>query len=235
MADRVWTLFGVLWHLVLLSVTVSGSDSEYTIHIAPGKEECYYQTVKLGEILDVEYQVIDGGHGDLDINFNIVSPTDQVLVVEYKKQDGVHRQEVKEEGDFRVCFDNTFSHISTKVVFFEIIVDDSGNDDSDWDTPEGLFDGVTPEDVFDMSVEELEAAINRVRSNLNRARHMQDQLQAFESRDRNIQEHNFSRVNTWSMVQIALMVMVGLIQVIMVRSLFDDKSRVHRIWKKTSS
>lgn len=48
---------------------------------------------------------------------------------------------------------------------------------------------------------------------LSKVRHIQDQLRAFEARDRNVAESNFTRVNSWSMVQIALMLIVGFIQV----------------------
>lgn len=56
-------------------------------------------------------------------------------------------------------------------------------------------------------------AINRVRTHLVKIRHIQDTLRAFEARDRNIAEGNFVRVNYWSMIQIAVMLFVGLIQV----------------------
>jgi len=44
-------------------------EREMTTPIEPGTKDCFYQYVKAGETLDIEYQVIDGGHGDLDIRF----------------------------------------------------------------------------------------------------------------------------------------------------------------------
>lgn len=55
--------------------------------------------------------------------------------------------------------------------------------------------------------------MSRVHSQLSKVRHLQDQLRAFEARDRNIAESNFSRVNSWSLVYIILLILVGLIQV----------------------
>jgi protein ERP2 len=54
--------------------------------------------------------------------------------------------------------------------------------------------------------------MNRVHTHLVKIRHVQDTLRAFEARDRNIAEGNFVRVNSWSMIQIAVMLFVGLIQ-----------------------
>ena len=39
-----------------------------------------------------------------------------------------------------------------------------------------------------------------------------------------MQEHNFERVNFWSGIQLFVMVSVGLMQVLMIRSLFMDNS-----------
>jgi protein ERP2 len=55
--------------------------------------------------------------------------------------------------------------------------------------------------------------MNRVRTQLTKVRHIQDTLRAFEARDRNIAESNYVRVNSWSIIQIGVMLLVGLIQV----------------------
>lgn len=39
------------------------------------------------------------------------------------------------EGDYEICFDNSFSRFSEKMVFFEIIIEGQGGDvvgDEDW-------------------------------------------------------------------------------------------------------
>jgi len=55
--------------------------------------------------------------------------------------------------------------------------------------------------------------MTRVRTHLIKVRHIQDTLRAFEARDRNIAESNYVRVNSWSIIQIGVMLLVGLIQV----------------------
>lgn len=65
--------------------------------------------------------------------------------------------------------------------------------------------------------------------NLERAQRIQNLFKAYEIVDRNLMEHNFERVNFWSLVNISLMVCVGVIQVVMIRSLFEDKSKLGRV------
>lgn len=41
------------------------------------------------------------------------------------------RHEVKEDGDYKFCFDNSYSHFSKKTVYFEVYLDSDTDDYSD--------------------------------------------------------------------------------------------------------
>ena len=55
--------------------------------------------------------------------------------------------------------------------------------------------------------------MDRIRGHLTKSRIMQDQLRAYEARDRNIAENNYTKVNNWSLINIIVMVVTGFIQV----------------------
>lgn len=224
---------------ITILVNLRGAESlekEITVNIEAGKEECFYQDVKEGNVIDIEYQVIDGTHGELDISFQLVEPTGRIIFADFKKSENGHRVEAKVAGDYKFCFDNTFSTYNMKTVFFEIIVETTedetwGGDDINIDD----FHGMTPDEILDIKVQDIQDTIYKVRNNLNKVQHLQDTLKSHEARDRNIAEENFFKVNSWSMVQILVMVLVGLVQVVMLKSLFDNTSRVHHLWKKLAS
>ncbi|KAJ6639689.1 Transmembrane emp24 domain-containing protein 5 [Pseudolycoriella hygida] len=224
----------ILFPVLLISQFVSCIEREMTTTVEPGSKDCFYQFLKTGETLDIEYQVIDGGHGDLDISFEIAEPNGRVAYADFKKSDNIHRHKASTDGDYRFCFDNTFSSFNRKTVFFEIIIEseDGNSDNDDWNND--IFEGLSPEEYYDMKVEDIQNAINRVRTYLSKARQTQDILKSFEARDRNIAEENYFRVNAWSICQILLMLGVGSVQVFMVRSLFETDSKVNTIWKKLS-
>ncbi|XP_063220060.1 transmembrane emp24 domain-containing protein 1 isoform X1 [Bacillus rossius redtenbacheri] len=201
-------------------------EKDMTISIQPKKEECFFENVSAGQVMELEYQVIDGGQGDLDINFRFISPSGNVITSDIKRMENVIRVGATEEGHYQMCWDNSFSHFNSKTVFFEILIDEDDDEDV-WDH----FDGLSPEEYYDMKVQDIQTVLDQVRTNLNKIQHLQDLLKATEARDRSIAEGNFVRVNYWSMVQIAVMIMVGLIQVVMVRNLFDDNSKVSRLLK----
>ena len=58
-------------------------------------------------------KVVDGG--DLDINFEIISPQGKVTVSDRRQEDGLHNVRTEGGGDFQFCFDNSFSRMSNKV------------------------------------------------------------------------------------------------------------------------
>ncbi|KAG0721919.1 Transmembrane emp24 domain-containing protein 1 [Chionoecetes opilio] len=204
-------------------------EREMTVEVKAGTEECFYETIKGGETLDVEYQVIDGGRGELDIDFYLAGSTGEVVVQDLRRSEGNHRTTITEEGDYRICWDNSFSHFSTKTVFFGITIE-SDDDDDLWD--DGLEETITAEEIYEMKIEDIKEAMGRIRGHLTKSRFMQDQLRAYEARDRNVAENNNAKVTSWSLINITVMVVTGLIQVILLRSLFDDKSRLHSLWKK---
>lgn len=73
--------------------------------------------------------------------------------------------------------------------------------------------------------------LDRMGQNLDKSRNLQTVLKMYEARDRNIVEQNFDRVNFFSGLHSAVMIIVGLIQVYLIRSLFDDKSKVSGLMK----
>lgn len=209
-------------------------EKEMTVVIDAGKRECFFQHGKAGEMIDIEYQVIDGGHGDLDINFQLIEPTARVIYSDIKRSDNVHRYQIPSDGDYNFCFDNQISKFNRKVVFFELIIDreDENGDPSSWKNDE--FEGLTPEEFYDVKVDDIKDSVGKIRTHLTRARQIQDYLRSTEARDRNIAEENNFKVNAWSMFQVLIMLAVGGLQVIMVKSLFDSNSKVHKIWTKFS-
>ncbi|XP_040421771.1 transmembrane emp24 domain-containing protein 5 isoform X2 [Cygnus olor] len=124
-------------------------DSDFTFTLPAGRRECFYQPMRKEASLELEYQVLDGA--GLDVDFHLLSPKGETLVFDERKSDGVHTVET-EDGDYMFCFDNTFSTISEKVIFFELILDnmgEEGQDQEDWKKY------VTGTDLLDMKLEDI--------------------------------------------------------------------------------
>ncbi|XP_072319858.1 transmembrane emp24 domain-containing protein 1-like [Eucyclogobius newberryi] len=197
-------------------------DSEFTYLLPPGRSECFFQSAIKNGTMEVEYQVIAGA--GMDVDFSILSPRGISLIFDSRRSDGVHVVEPTEEGDYQICFDNTFSHFSDKMVFFEIIVEGRGGDvggDDEW-AGMGEPDG----SLLEYKLDDIRESMDGLHRRLERSRQMQVVLRAFEARDRNLLEDNLWRVSFWSCASVLVLLCVALTQVYTVRKLFDDKRKV---------
>ncbi|XP_053439293.1 transmembrane emp24 domain-containing protein 1 isoform X2 [Nycticebus coucang] len=156
-----------LW-LLLFPVGVAGAgpppiqDGEFTFLLPAGRKQCFYQSAPANASLETEYQVI-GGAG-LDVDFTLESPQGVLLVSDSRKADGMHTVEPTEAGDYKLCFDNSFSTISEKLVFFELIFDSLQDDEE----VEGWAEAVEPEEMLDVKMEDIKESIETMRSRLER-------------------------------------------------------------------
>ncbi|CAK6968372.1 transmembrane emp24 domain-containing protein 1b [Scomber scombrus] len=170
-----------------------------------------------------QQRMVIAGAG-MDVDFTIISPANIQLISESRRSDGVHVVDATEEGDYQICFDNTFSRFSEKMVFFEIILEGQGGDvggDEEWaglEEPDGS--------LLEYKLEDIRESMDSLHRRLERSRQMQTVLRAFEARDRNLLEDNLWRVSFWSCASVLVMLCVALTQVYTVRKLFDDKRRV---------
>lgn len=183
-----------------------------------------------------------------------------MLYADYKKSDNVHRHWAGgAPGDYAICFDNTISRFNRKTVFLELLVepatladgthvDDDGDGDAEQQQQYRGFEdfglgagGSWPKDLlqqeeaveaYDLRVDEIRERIARVHTHLSGARAAQEVLRSHEARDRNVAEANNAHVQLWSLFQIAVMVAVGGLQVVMLRSLFETNADVQTIWKR---
>uniref|UniRef100_A0A8C6TAC7 Transmembrane p24 trafficking protein 5 n=1 Tax=Neogobius melanostomus TaxID=47308 RepID=A0A8C6TAC7_9GOBI len=212
----VLVVFALVLEFNVLAAFSQSVDSDFTFTLPSGRRECFYQTMKKHASLEIEYQVLDGA--GLDVDFHIASPTGEIFCCTIVET---------EDGDYMFCFDNTFSAVSEKIIFFELILDNMETDED----PEDWKEYVHGTDMLDMKLEDImvrvyQDTINNVKARLSKSVHLQTVLKAFEARDRNLQESNFDRVNFWSVTNLIVMVIVSAVQVFLVRSLFEDKRKI---------
>nr|CAB3267019.1 transmembrane emp24 domain-containing protein 1-like [Phallusia mammillata] len=216
--------------MILLNVTWlvhAYRDNDLTVEISAGRKECFYQPTKTGQSLEIEYQVIDGG--DLDIDFRVSGPNGNPIVTEFRRNDGIHTIETTQEGDYEVCFDNTFSRMTSKSVFFELILDNAGDIDELEDEEGEWKKFVSQDENIGDALASLEVAgetLSQIKNNNARTIQFQAMLRALEAKDRHIAETNFVKINTWSIANIVIMTLVFALQIFMVRNMFNDKKKV---------
>ncbi|XP_023337367.1 transmembrane emp24 domain-containing protein 1 isoform X2 [Eurytemora carolleeae] len=208
--------------ILLISCLSLAKEQDMTVEVGAGMEECFFETVNSGFTFTVEYQVVDGGSGqysELDINFRVMHPRGHPLVAEFKKSDGVFSQTVKDSGDYKICFENKFSYVSSKTIYFEVI---NENEDIDYDDFAAIFSEEEEPEIYELQVSDIEDKLKKIKDDMEKARHLQDMIRVTDLKDRSLAEHNFERVNFMSIIYL----------VVLLRSLFDEKSKINPLWKK---
>ncbi|KAG7243472.1 hypothetical protein INR49_011028 [Caranx melampygus] len=198
----------------------------FTFLLPAGSTECFYQTTTWNDSMEVEYQVIAGS--GLDVGFALISPSGHRLVSDFRQSDGIHvifsphSVEVTADGDYRLCFDNSFSKLSEKMVFFEVIIYSQGSTvrvQDDW------ADMVTKENSTVYKLGDIKARMEFVYQQLERTQKIQASLRASEARDRYLLEDNLWRVSFWSCLNLLVMLTVASMQIYTLQRLFDDTKK----------
>lgn len=228
----------MLFLVLLVSLCFSYSDclqSEIAVIIEPGARECFHQFLISGLNMETDYQVISGG--ELDISYWITTPSNRILFTEAKKQGGQFQFKSEETGEYRFCFDNSFSRFAKKQVFFYLSSNDAFIDPIFPQSAVDSLNRLAKDDLGELSdkLSNFQDLFNRVNSNLERAQHVQKLFQVYELTDRSHLEDLFERVNFWSVVNIIVMILVGATQVFMIRSLFEDRSKIGRVLRGDTS
>lgn len=94
------------------------------------------------------------------------------------------------------------------------------------------LDGLSPEEFYEMKVQDINDMIHVVSGHLSKARKIQDTLRSYEARDRNLAELNNSRVSMFSVIIVLTMMCVGILQVFMIRNLFETDPKGRKVWEK---
>ncbi|XP_078124782.1 transmembrane emp24 domain-containing protein 1a [Sander vitreus] len=196
-------------------------DMEFTFILSAGSTECFYQTTAKNDSMEVEYQVIAGS--GLDVGFALISPSGYRLVSDFRRSDGTHMVDLTEGGDYRLCFDNSFSKLSVKMVFFEVIINgqsSAGGGQNEW------ADVATTESMLEYKLEDIRTRMDSVYQHLERSRQVLTVLRALEARDCYLLEDNLWQVSFWSCLNLLVMLTVAVTQIYTLQRLFDDTKRV---------
>nr|XP_046270646.1 transmembrane emp24 domain-containing protein 1-like [Scatophagus argus] len=209
--------------LILTTGLTLGTNQhmEFTLLLPAASTECFYQTSMSNDSMEVEYQVIAGS--GLDVDFVLISPSGYRLVSDFRRPDGIHIVDSTEDGDYRLCFDNSFSKLSVKIVFFKVILNSrssAGGGRDEW------ADMATTDSMVDYKLKDIRARMDSVYLHLERSRQVQTALRAFEARDRYLLEDNLWRVSFWSCINLLVMLAVAVTQVYTLQRLFDNTKGV---------
>lgn len=230
-----YLIFFVVVNVLLIPHSDSQTihESDINFRVDAGSRTCFFEKGKAGQMMEAYYQVLDGQHGDLDITFEILDPNGVQLISDYKKSQNSIIMDLTIDGDYVFCLDNTYSMMNSKLVFVYVVIEDKegGEQEAEVSVVENGTehkDEVLEWTGVDANGEPYYIEVNQIAESLTttlkhvvKARHLLDMYGAMKSRDSYIAFEDTFIVDMWSGFQISFMFLVGMLQVYMIKKLFN--------------
>lgn len=179
--------------------------TELTFELPDNDKQCFYEELEKGVKFDIDYQVIAGGNYDVDCF--VTDPQSQPLYNEKKKQYDSFSHTTVMKGVYKVCFSNEFSTFTHKIVYLDFR---HGVDDPLWEMSRTT------------ALTQLESSCVSIHEVLKVVIESQTWLRLREAHDRMKAEHLLERVTLWSIGETTLLFVIGIGQVMLLRSFFTD-------------
>ena len=205
----------------LLSCSLAIRDNSFRFRVPAGWYECFYEEFDSSkdERMELYYEVIQGG--GLDIRISVSSPEDVPLVPPSVERRGhIPQIDTDVNGPYGICLDNTFSSVSDKVVYLNLIVYEI----SDKVAPT-LPLNVRKDINFTNSVLSMAMSLHYIGQKLRNVTITQRHLQTRDSRHMVIALSNEENVFVWSLLETVVIVTVCVVQVVLIHRLFIGHSR----------
>ncbi|NXH93734.1 TMED7 protein, partial [Pachycephala philippinensis] len=193
--------------LTLLLVACAAWASEITFELPDNAKQCFYEEIVQGTKCTLEFQVITGGHYDVDCRLE--GPDGAVLYKEMKKQYDSFTFTASRNGTYRFCFSNEFSTFTHKTVYFDFQVGE--------DPP--LF----PSENRATALTQMESACVSIHEALKSVIDYQTHFRLREAQGRSRAEDLNTRVAYWSIGEAIILLVVSIGQVFLLKSFFSDK------------
>lgn len=194
--------------LILLFGLIGASCGvELTFELPDNAKECFHEEIEKDTQVTFEFQVVTGGHYDVDAS--VEAPNGQILYQQVKKQFDSFPFKTPLSGTYTVCFSNEFSTFSHKLIYMDFQVGEEA-------PLPGLGEHHT-------AMTQMESAAQVIHENLNTAIDTQTYFRLRESQGRKRAEDLNERVLWWSAGQTLAILIIGVGQVMILKNFFSEK------------
>ncbi|XP_076067056.1 transmembrane emp24 domain-containing protein [Oratosquilla oratoria] len=198
-------LIDFIVYLSCCLVAVAGV--ELTFELPDNAKECFHEDIEKGTDSTLEFQVVTGGHYDVDVV--VEGPNRQILYHEVKQQYGQFEFKAEVTGTYLVCFSNEFSTFSHKLVYVGFQV---GKEPQ---LP-GIGDHLT-------AMTQMESSSQKIHEDLNSVIDYQTHHRLREAQGRKRAEDINERVLFWAVGETLGILIITVGQVMVLKNFFTDK------------
>ena len=71
---------------------ISSVERDVTFPINAQTQECFFETALVGQIMEIDYQIVDGGaDGVYSVDFSVIRPDGRPVVMDLDKAENTHQ------------------------------------------------------------------------------------------------------------------------------------------------
>jgi len=194
---------------LLLAICGLSQGTELTFELPDNARQCFQEVIEAGTPVTVEFQVVTGGHYDVDVV--IVDPMRKELYKDVKKQYDSFHWNASITGEYSACFSNEFSTFSHKLVYVDFQVGE-----------ESPLKG-TGFETHLTAMTMMESAAQHIHEEMKSVVEYQTHHRLREAQGRKRAEDLNERVMIWSAFVTVAIAIASFGQVIILKSWFSEK------------
>merc|ERR1711892_1020433 len=219
-----WTVNTMWLQCILFMLMTHYGESSFQerqkMIILPKTESCFFlENMQEGYELNIRYLVMSSKNGkQLDITMRLRDNTGRMITYQGQKTHGTFNLTVKGAGDYEVCFNNRHSMVDSKKLVWEF---DILGDEEVVQSPEEVvlaLNQTMEEYMFQADQTPKDTA--RLESIVSKGKNFQWWLGMKTPKDTARLESIVSMIDTWSMAYSCLVVIVGFVQLFVLKKFF---------------
>jgi len=184
------------------------SAAALTVTIGPASEECFIDEANVAAKVLGSFRVTKGGN--LDIDVKMWNPDNTIVYEQDKQVEGSFMFVALQKGQFRLCFSNRMSTVTSKDVSFNLYVGSSLTSH-----------GVAKQEHFTP----LENSVLVLSEGLKQVQNEQKYISTRERVCRDTTESTWTRLWAFTMLNALAAVIVAVWQIIYLKRLFEQKGQ----------
>uniref|UniRef100_A0A7S3PI52 GOLD domain-containing protein n=1 Tax=Aplanochytrium stocchinoi TaxID=215587 RepID=A0A7S3PI52_9STRA len=193
--------------LTLASVVCEISFCRTFVKVDANEELCFFEDLKKMDPLVVTFQVMEGGY--LDIDARILSPSNEALYSQERVKEGTKRITAQVDGRYTICFGNTMSTMTAKLVSFGIHA--------------GHGELVSHEVAKQEHIYPIQTKVLELADKVTQLKDLEQNLKARSARHKQTADSTNKRSLYTSMLESVVLVSVNLWQIYYLRQFFEVK------------
>ena len=189
----------------------------------PRSQSCFFiEDLEVGYVISIHYTVLSVKNGkQMDISFQLKDSSKKMVVFHVRKKEEVfNNHTVTFAGDYEMCFINRYSLLEPKKIMWEL---DILGEEEEMDTNNVYLAVNQTLEEYTEQARILRLGVVKIRTKMSKVRSQQWWLSSKATKGQERLVSMNQMIDTWSTAYSLMVIVVGILQTVFLRRLFNIK------------